>query len=142
MDFVIQNIDKILGFITMAFVGSVSLSTKIKNLKLGRDYDSLDQVVNKLVSGDLKEVKGVVNDGAKIIKEIAKELPEEIKSLIETFKKEQETMLTEATTSFKNEIENFKLVTTAEIERLKEQNATLLKEGVNRENVSEIWQKR
>ena len=138
MDFIIQNIDKILGFITMAFVGGVSLSTKIKNLKLGRNYDSLDQVVNKLVSGDLKEVKGVVNDGAKIIKEIAKELPEEIKSLIETFKKEQETMLTEATTSFKNEIENFKLVTTAEIERLKEQNATLLKEGVNRENVSEI----
>lgn len=138
MDFIIQNIDKILGFITMAFVGSVSLSTKIKNLKLGRNYDSLDQVVNKLVSGDLKEVKDVVNDGAKIIKEIAKELPEEIKSLIVTFKKEQETMLTEVTTSFKNEIENFKLVTTAEIERLKEQNATLLKEGVNCENVSEI----
>jgi DNA anti-recombination protein RmuC len=90
-EWIINNIDTILGFIGVALVTANSLMVKAKEFKVGRNYDKLTEVTTKILNGDIKDISVMVKD----LKEIVESVTLEFSEVVEGTKKEINKMLEE-----------------------------------------------
>ena len=90
-EWIINNIEVILGFIGVALVTANSLMVKAKEFKVGRNYDKLTEVTTKILNGDIKDISVMVKD----LKEVVESVKLEFDKVVETTKKEINKMLEE-----------------------------------------------
>ena len=90
-DWIINNIDTILGFVGVALVTANSLMVKAKEFKLGRNYDKLTEVTTQILNGDIKDIHVMVKD----LKEVVESVTLEFSEVVEGTKKEINKMLEE-----------------------------------------------
>jgi DNA anti-recombination protein RmuC len=91
LDWILNNIEMILGFIGVALVTANSFMVKAKEFKLGRNYDKLTEVTTKILNGDIKDVSVMVKD----LKEVVESVKLEFSEVVEGTKKEINKMLEE-----------------------------------------------
>lgn len=90
-DWIINNIEMILGFIGVALVTANSLMVKAKEFKVGRNYDKLTEITTKILNGDIKDIHVMVKD----LKEVVESVTLEFSEVVEGTKKEINKMLEE-----------------------------------------------
>ncbi len=91
LDWILNNIEMILGFIGVALVTANSFMVKAKEFKLGRNYDKLTEVTTKILNGDIKDVSVMVKD----LKEVVESVTLEFSEVVDDTKKEINKMLEE-----------------------------------------------
>lgn len=90
-EWIINNIEVILGFIGVALVTANSLMVKAKEFKVGRNYDKLTEVTTKILNGDIKDISVMVKD----LKEVVESVKLEFSEVVDDTKKEINKMLEE-----------------------------------------------
>lgn len=90
-EWIINNIEVILGFIGVALVTANSFLVKAKEFKLGRNYDKLTEVTTKILNGDIKDITIMVKD----LKEVVESVTLEFSEVVDDAKKEINKMLEE-----------------------------------------------
>lgn len=90
-DWILNNIETILGFIGVALVTANSFMVKAKEFKLGRNYDKLTEVTTQILNGDIKDVSVMVKD----LKEVVESVKLEFFEVVDDAKKEINKMLEE-----------------------------------------------
>lgn len=95
-EWIINNIEMILGFIGVALVTANSLMVKAKEFKVGRNYDKLTEVTTKILNGDIKDITLMVKDLKEVVEsvklefeEVARDTKKEINKMLEEFQKTQ-----------------------------------------------------
>ncbi len=95
-DWIINNIELILGFIGVALVTANSFMVKAKEFKVGRNYDKLTEVTTKILNGDIKDIHVMVKDLKEVVEsvkleflEVTDETKKEINKLLEEFRETQ-----------------------------------------------------
>jgi len=98
-------------------------------------FDLIDKTVNKLVSGDLKDVASAVKEVVDLVPEILEEFKTEMFKIINDFKKELNDQQIKVIDTFESKVNQIETVTRNEINRL---NAIIKLEvkGDKNENVS------
>lgn len=91
LDWILNNIEMILGFLGVALVTANSFMVKAKEFKVGRNYDKLTEVTTKILNGDIKDISVMVKD----LKEVVESVKLEFDKVVETTKKEINKMLEE-----------------------------------------------
>jgi len=96
LDWILNNIEMILGFIGVALVTANSFMVKAKEFKLGRNYDKLTEVTTQILNGDIKDVSVMVKDLKEVVEsvklefeEVARDTKKEINKMLEEFAKAQ-----------------------------------------------------
>ena len=90
-EWILNNIDTILGLIGVALVTANSFLVKAKEFKLGRNYDKLTEVTTKILNGDIKDISLMVKD----LKEVVESVTLEFSKVVDDSKKEINKMLEE-----------------------------------------------
>lgn len=90
-DWILNNIETILGIIGVALVTANSFMVKAKEFKLGRNYDKLTEVTTKILNGDIKDITLMVKD----LKEVVESIKLEFSEVVDSTKKEINKMLEE-----------------------------------------------
>lgn len=135
LEFLQINLTEIITVVTGALVGGQGFFILFKNLKTNKNIDLIDKTVNKLVSGDLKDVASVVKEVTDLVPEILEEFKTEMFKVINDFKKELNDQQIKVIDTFENKVNQIETVTKNEINRL---NAIIKLEvkGDKNENVS------
>ncbi len=149
LDWILNNIEMILGFLGVALVTANSFMVKAKEFKVGRNYDKLTEVTTKILNGDIKDISVMVKD----LKEVVESVKLEFDKVVETTKKEINKMLEEfaETELEKDARQNSNLNETIagietrfneKVEDLKSNLEKLGGESNEIDNVSSLWQER
>ena len=147
LEWIINNIEMILGFLGVALVTANSFMVKAKEFKVGRNYDKLTEVTTKILNGDIKDISVMVKD----LKEVVESVKLEFDKVVETTKKEINKMLEEfaetelekesrQNTSFNEMVVGIEARFNEKVEDLKANFEKL--GGDENDNVSSLWQKR
>lgn len=147
LEWIINNIEMILGFLGVALVTANSFMVKAKEFKVGRNYDKLTEVTAKILNGDIKDISVMVKD----LKEVVESVKLEFDKVVETTKKEINKMLEEfaetelekdarQNTSFNEMVVGIEARFNEKVEDLKTDVKKL--GGGENDNVSSVWQKR
>lgn len=88
-DWILNNIETILGFIGIALVTANSFMVKAKEFKVGRNYDKLTEVTTKILNGDIKDISVMVKD----LKEVVESVKLEFSEVVDDTKKEINKLL-------------------------------------------------
>ena len=91
LDWILNNIEMILGLIGVALVTANSFMVKAKEFKLGRNYDKLTEVTTQILNGDIKDISVMVKD----LKEVVESVKLEFSEIVDSTKKEINKMLEE-----------------------------------------------
>mgnify|MGYP003581850791 CR=1 FL=1 len=144
LDWILNNIEMILGFLGVALVTANSFMVKAKEFKVGRNYDKLTEVTTKILNGDIKDISVMVKD----LKEVVESVKLEFDKVVETTKKEINKMLEEfaetelekdarQNTSFNEMVVGIEARFNEKVEDLKTDVKKL--GGGENDNVSSVW---
>ena len=147
IEWILNNIDTILGFIGVALVTANSFMVKAKEFKVGRNYDKLTEVTTKILNGDIKDITVMVSDLKEVVESVKLEFSEvvddtkkEINKLLKEFSKTQNEKESRQNTSFNETVVGLEARFNEKVEDLK---ADLNKlGGGENDNVSSVWQER
>src|SRR5690554_6449330 len=135
LEFLQINLTEIVTVITGALVGGQGFFILFKNLKTNKNIDLIDKTVNKLVSGDLKDVASAVKEVVDLVPEILEDFKTEMFEIINDFKKELNDQQIKVIDTYESKVNQIETVTKNEINRLN----TIIKlevKGDENENVS------
>lgn len=137
LEFLQNNLTEILTVVTGALVGGQGFFILFKNLKTNKNIDLIDKTVDKLVTGDLKDVASAVKEISDLVPEILEEFKTEMFKVINDFKKELNDQQIKVIDTFESKVNQIETVTRNEINRL---NAIIKLEvkGDKNENVSDL----
>lgn len=146
LDWILNNIEMILGFLGVALVTANSFMVKAKEFKVGRNYDKLTEVTTKILNGDIKDISVMVKD----LKEVVESVKLEFDKVVETTKKEINKMLEEfaetelekdarQNTSFNEMVVGIEARFNEKVEDLKSNFEKLGGESNEVDNVSSVW---
>lgn len=148
-DWIINNIEMILGFIGIALVTANSLMVKAKEFKVGRNYDKLTEVTTKILNGDIKDISLMVKDLKEVVESVKLEFSEvvdntkkEINKMLEEFQKTQNEKESRQNSNLNEMIVGIEARFNEKVEDLKSNFEKLGGESNEIDNVSSIWQKR
>ena len=135
LEFLQINLTEIITVVTGALVGGQGFFILFKNLKTNKNIDLIDKTVNKLVSGDLKNVGEAAKEVVELIPELLEDFKSELLKVLEEVKKELNDQQIKVVDTFENKVNQIETVTKNEINRL---NAIIKLEvkGDKNENVS------
>ena len=148
-DWIINNIDTILGFIGVALVTANSLMVKAKEFKVGRNYDKLTEVTTQILNGDIKDISVMVKDLKEVVEsvklefeEVARDTKKEINKLLKDFAKTQNEKESRQNSNLNEMISGIEARFDEKVEDLKSNFEKLGGESNEVDNVSALWQKR
>lgn len=118
LEFLQNNLTEIITVVTGALVGGQGFFILLKNLKTNKNIDLIDKTVNKLVSGDLKNVKNVVEEVVKVLPDLLEEFKSELLKVIDDVKKELYDQQINVINAFESKAKEIEVITRAEIDRL------------------------
>ena len=137
LEFLQINLTEIITVVTGALVGGQGFFILFKNLKTNKNIDLIDKTVNKLVSGDLKDVASAVKEVVDLVPEILEDFKTEMFEIINDFKKELNDQQIKVIDTFESKVNQIETVTKNEINRLN----TIIKlevKGDKNEDVSSL----
>ena len=144
LEWIINNIEMILGFLGVALVTANSFMVKAKEFKVGRNYDKLTEVTTKILNGDIKDISVMVKDLKEVVEavklefsEVVEDTKKEIAKTLEEFSKIQIEKDARQNTSFNETVAGIEARFTEQVEDLKA-NVNKLGGGDN-DNVSSVW---
>ena len=118
LEFLQINLTEIVTVITGALVGGQGFFILFKNLKTNKNIDLIDKTVNKLVSGDLKDVSGAVKEVVELVPKVLEDFKSEILNVLNDFKKELNDQQIKVIDTFESKVNQIEAVTKNEINRL------------------------
>lgn len=118
LEFLQINLTEIVTVITGALVGGQGFFILFKNLKTNKNIDLIDKTVNKLVSGDLKDVSGAVKEVVELVPKVLEDFKSEILNVLNDFKKELNDQQIKIIDTFESKVNQIEAVTKNEINRL------------------------
>ena len=143
LEWIINNIEMILGFLGVALVTANSFMVKAKEFKVGRNYDKLTEVTTKILNGDIKDISVMVKDLKEVVEavklefsEVVEDTKKEIAKTLEEFSKIQIEKDARQNTSFNETVAGIEARFTEQVEDLKA-NVKKLGGGEN-DNVSSV----
>lgn len=136
IEFLRENLNEIITVVTGALVGGQGFFILFKNLKTNKNIDLIDKTVNKLVSGDLKNVKNVVEDVVKVLPDLLEDFKGELLKVIDDVKKELYDQQINVINNFESKVKEIEVITRTEIDRLNIKHK--LEEGDVDEDVSNL----
>lgn len=136
IEFLRENLNEIITVVTGALVGGQGFFILFKNLKTNKNIDLIDKTVNKLVSGDLKNVKNVVEEVVKVLPDLLEDFKAEFTKILEELKKELSDQQSNVIRKFEEKIKEIEGITKTEINRLNIKH--MLEEGDIDEDVSNL----
>jgi len=149
LDWILNNIEMILGFIGVALVTANSFMVKAKEFKLGRNYDKLTEVTTQILNGDIKDVSVMVKDLKEVVEsvklefeEVARDTKKEINKMLEEFAKAQNEKESRQNSNIHETIAGIESRFNEKVEDLKSSFEELGGESNEVDNVSSVWQKR
>lgn len=148
-EWIINNIEMILGFIGVALVTANSLMVKAKEFKVGRNYDKLTEITTKILNGDIKDIHVMVKDLKEVVESVTLEFSEvvegtkkEINKMLEEFQKTQNEKESRQNSNIHETIAGIETRFNEKVEDLKSNLEKLGGESNEIDNVSSVWQKR
>ena len=148
-EWIINNIEMILGFIGVALVTANSLMVKAKEFKVGRNYDKLTEVTTKILNGDIKDITVMVKDLKEVVESVKLEFSEvvddtkkEINKMLEEFRETQNERESRQNSNIHETITGIETRFNEKVEDLKSNLEKLGGESNEVDNVSSLWQKR
>lgn len=148
-DWILNNIETILGFIGIALVTANSFMVKAKEFKVGRNYDKLTEVTTKILNGDIKDISVMVKDLKEVVESVKLEFSEvvddtkkEINKLLKDFAKTQNEKESRQNSNLNEMIAGIEARFNEKVEDLKSNFEELGGESNEVDNVSSVWQKR
>src|SRR5690554_1003141 len=118
LEFLQINLTEIITVVTGALVGGQGFFILFKNLKTNKNIDLIDKTVNKLVSGDLKDVSGAVKEVIELVPKVLEEFKSEMLNVLNEFKKELNDQQIKVIDTFESKVNQIEAVTKNEINRL------------------------
>lgn len=118
IEFLQTNLNEIITVITGALVGGQGFFILFKNLKTNKNIDLIDKTVNKLVLGDLKNVKNVVEEVVKVLPDLLEDFKSELLKVVDDVKKELYDQQINVINAFESKAKEIEVITRAEIDRL------------------------
>ncbi len=118
IEFLRENLNEIITVVTGALVGGQGFFILFKNLKTNKNIDLIDKTVNKLVSGDLKNVKNVVEEVVKVLPDLLEDFKSELLKVVDDVKKELYDQQINVINAFESKAKEIEVITRAEIDRL------------------------
>ena len=148
-EWIINNIDTILGFVGVALVTANSLMVKAKEFKLGRNYDKLTEVTTKILNGDIKDITAMVKDLKEVVESVKLEFSEvvdntkkEINKMLEEFRETQNEKESRQNSNLNEMIAGIETRFNEKVEDLKSNLEKLGGESNEIDNVSSVWSER
>lgn len=148
-DWILNNIETILGFIGVALVTANSFMVKAKEFKLGRNYDKLTEVTTQILNGDIKDISLMVKDLKEVVESVTLEFSEvvddakkEINKMLEDFAHTQNEKESRQNSNIHETIAGIEARFNEKVEDLKSNFEKLGGESNEVDNVSSLWQKR
>ena len=148
-DWIINNIEVILGIIGVALVTANSFMVKAKEFKLGRNYDKLTEVTTQILNGDIKDITVMVKDLKEVVESVKLEFSEvvegtkkEINKMLEEFRETQNEKESRQNSNIHETIAGIETRFNEKVEDLKSNLEKLGGESNEVDNVSSLWQKR
>lgn len=148
-EWIINNIETILGFIGIALVTANSFMVKAKEFKVGRNYDKLTEVTTQILNGDIKDIHEMVKDLKEVVESVTLEFSEviddtkkEINKMLEEFQKTQNEKESRQNSNLNEMIAGIETRFNEKVEDLKSNFSKLGGESNEIDNVSSVWQKR
>lgn len=149
LDWILNNIEMILGFLGVALVTANSFMVKAKEFKVGRNYDKLTEVTTKILNGDIKDISVMVKDLKEVVESVTLEFQEvvegtkkEINKMLEEFQKTQNEKDSRQNSNLNETIAGIEARFNEKVEDLKSNFEKLGGESNEVDNVSSLWQKR
>ena len=136
IEFLRENLNEIITVVTGVLVGGQGFFILFKNLKTNKNIDLIDKTVNKLVSGDLKNVKNVVEEVVKVLPDLLEDFKAEFTKILEDLKNELSDQQSNVIRKFEEKIKEIESITKTEINRLNIKH--MLEEGDIDEDVSSL----
>lgn len=136
IEFLQEYFNEIITVFTGALVGGQGFFILFKNLKTNKNIDLIDKTVNKLVSGDLKNVKNVVEEVVKVLPDLLEDFKSELLKIIDDVKKELYDQQINVINAFESKAKEIEVITRIEIDRLNIKHK--LEEGDTDEDVSSL----
>lgn len=136
LEFLQTNFNEIITVVTGALVGGQGFFILFKNLKTNKNIDLIDKTVEKLVSGDLKNVKNVVEEVVKALPDLLEDFKSELLKIVDDVKKELYDQQINVINAFESKAKEIEVITRAEIDRLNIKHK--LEEGDIDEDVSNL----
>lgn len=136
LEFLQTNFNEIITVVTGALVGGQGFFILFKNLKTNKNIDLIDKTVEKLVSGDLKNVKNVVEEVVKALPDLLEDFKSELLKIVDDVKKELYDQQSNVINAFESKAKEIEVITRAEIDRLNIKHK--LEEGDIDEDVSNL----
>ncbi len=118
IEFLQTNLNEIITIVTGALVGGQGFFILFKNLKTNKNIDLIDKTVNKLVLGDLKNVKNVVEEVVKVLPDLLEDFKSELLKVVDDVKKELYDQQINVINAFESKAKEIEVITRAEIDRL------------------------
>ena len=145
-DWIINNIEIILGFIGVALVTANSFLVKAKEFKLGRNYDKLTEVTTKILNGDIKDISLMVKDLKEVVESVTLEFSKvvddskkEINKMLEEFREAQNEKESRQNSNINEMIAGIETRFNEKVEDLKSNLEELGGESNEIDNVSSLW---
>lgn len=136
IEFLQEHLNEIITVVTGALVGGQGFFILFKNLKTNKNIDLIDKTVNKLVSGDLKNVKNVVEEVVKVLPDLLEDFKSELLKIVDDVKKELYDQQINVINAFESKAKEIEIITRTEIDRLNIKHK--LEEGDTDEDVSSL----
>lgn len=136
IEFLQEYLNEIITVVTGALVGGQGFFVLFKNLKTNKNIDLIDKTVNKLVSGDLKNVKNVVEEVVKVLPDLLEDFKGELLKVVDDVKKELYDQQINVINAFESKAKEIEVITRTEIDRLNIKHK--LEEGDTDEDVSNL----
>lgn len=136
INFLQSHWESIITTLSLALVGGQGFFVVFKNLRVNANINDLDKTVEKLLTGDFKEVKNAINGLTDYVTQTVNSLTKEFEDVIKEVKKDMTSTQTGLMKTFKEETSNFKEITNTEIKRINNLRKDLL--GEKDEDVSSL----
>ena len=136
LEFLQNNLTEIITVVTGALVGGQGFFILFKNLKTNKNIDLIDKTVNKLVSGDLKNVGEAAKEVVELIPKLLEDFKSELLKVLDEVKKELNDQQINVINTFESKAKEIEVITRAEIDRLNIKHK--LEEGDIDEDVSNL----
>ena len=118
MDFIQNNLSDILTVLSTSLVAGQGFFIVFKNLKINHNFKDLEKSVNKLTSGDLKEVSKAIKDLTIFTEELLTETREAVKNMLKDFEENRTNAEADLTNYIDNKINSLEVQTKLEVDRI------------------------
>lgn len=118
IDFIQNNLSDILTVLSASLVVGQGFFIVFKNLKINHNFKDLEKSVDKLTSGDLKEVSKAIKTLTLFTEEILKETREAVKNMLKDFEENRTNAEADLTNYIDNKINSLETQTKLEVDRL------------------------